>query len=126
MNCPERTIVSFPCSAAVTQYYAVELATAGTVSVCNAVTDKPIGWAANATTGASSTYGELVDVQIGPIVLAAAGEALNAGTDVGITTAGLLTATIASDSTAVGQVLDTASGSGSIIRLYRYQYKWKT
>lgn len=111
MNRPDCTIVTFPTNGAITQYYAVELGVSG-VTVCDAVTDTPVGWANEA-----ASSGGIVDVQIGPIVLAVAGEAINAGVRVGITTAGKLTATIAQHSTIAGVILDTASGDGSIVRL---------
>jgi len=112
MNCPERTIFTALAGGTVTQYYALEMAAAGTVTVCNAVTDDIVGWSNHA-----ATSGNPVEIQAGPIVLAACSAAINAGTRVGINTSGLLTSTIAASSTIAGIILDTAAGSGSIVRL---------
>lgn len=111
-NRPDCTIITETAAGAITQYYAVELGASG-VTVCDAVTDPVIGWANEA----QATTGSPVDVQLGPVVLAVAAEAITKGTRCGITTAGKLTATIAGGSTIAGIALDTASGNASIIRL---------
>ena len=74
------TIASFPAGADLSgsQYKFVELGSGGTVTVCNAATDKPIGILQNAPTS-----GQMASVLVAGLSKVQADAALTVGTEIG-------------------------------------------
>lgn len=104
----------FVASAAVTQYYVVELAATGKVNMTNATTDVPLGVAQEAATA----DGDGILVRVSGTTKAKAGGAINPGSWVGASAAGKVVAMTTDNEPKLGQYIGTsAAADGDIIEV---------
>ncbi len=112
--------VTFTASAAVTQYYVVELASTGKVNMTNATTDVPLGVAQEAATA----DGDEIAVRIQGTTKVKAGGAINPGAWVGPTAAGKVDTQATDNAPKIGIYIGSAAcADGDIIEIVLTQHE---